>query len=173
MVLRRQVCNFFSRGLALLVKAEEIVVFAAIMFVSLAIFVQVILRYFTKFSLFGIEELVVIVIAWFLFISAGYTVHHRVYIRVDLLNMLLEKKVVKQSIDLISLVVGIFGCGILSYVGFKYIIWSAQAHLITTAFMISTNFQATALPLGMGLIVLHMAIQLSKLVKEIHKSSKT
>jgi len=171
--LKRWVCNFFPRGLALLVKAEEIIVFATIMFVTLAIFIQVILRYFTEFSLFGIEELVVIIIAWFLFISASYTVHHRVYIRVDLLSVLLKKQVVYQSIDLISLFVGIFSCGILAYLGFKYIIWSAQANLITTAFMISTNFQTIALPLGMGLIVLHMAIQLNKLVKEIHKSPKT
>ena len=159
--------KLFSQSLAVIVRGEEIVVFASIVFVALAIFVQVLLRYFTSLHLFGIEEIALIVVGWFYLIGASYAIHHEIYLRVDLLTIIVKNRLLMKVINLVSLILGILAAGVLCYLTTKYCIWAVGAHVITTAWMVSVNFQLASLAVGGGLIILHMAIQLSKAVGDI------
>ena len=159
--------SFSSRSLALLVRSEEIIVFVTITFVALAIFIQVMLRYFTPLSLFGIEELVLIFIAWFYLISVSYAIHRGTYIRVELVSIILTNRLARRLINLVSLIVGILAIGVICFMATKYVVWAAGAHQVTTAFMISVNYHMTSLVVGSSLAVLHMSLQLTRAVGEI------
>jgi len=159
-----QLRKLFSQSLAVIVRGEEIIVFVSGMFVALAIFIQVLLRYFTPLHLFGIEELVLMVVGWFYLIGASYAIHHEIYLRVELMTILVKNQMLMRAINFTSLILGIIAAGVLCYLTAKYCIWAAGAHVITAGWMVSVNFQLASLAVGGGLIVLHMTIQLSKAV---------
>ena len=167
MPAKGQLRKLFSQSLAVIVRGEEIVVFASVVFVALAIFVQVLLRYFTSFHLFGIEEMVLIVVGWFYLIGASYAIHHEIYLRVELVTLVVRNQLLMKTINIISLILGIIAASVLCYLTTKYCIWAAGAHVVTAGWMISVNFQLACLAVGGGLIILHMTIQLSKAVGDM------
>lgn len=155
-----------KNALNYLVKGEEIVIFATTIFIALAMFIQVILRYIFNAPLFGLEEISVFVLAWFTFIGAAYSVQTESYIKADLISLVIKNPKIKKPFDIIAFILCICSTAILSYYGYKYAVWSYNNHVISPTFLISSNFGFAALVVGGVLMSLHFFYLLIRELKK-------
>ncbi|GAJ05577.1 unnamed protein product, partial [marine sediment metagenome] len=72
---KRRLDKFLLPSVDAIVRGEEAILIVTGILVTMAICVQILLRYVFHSPLFGIEELTLIVVSWFYFIGASYSVH--------------------------------------------------------------------------------------------------
>lgn len=148
-----------------LAKYEEIIIFTTGVFITLAIFIQVILRYIFNAPLFGLEEISLLIVSWFYFIGAAYSVHNESYIKADILSLIVKSPRIKRRFNISSLILATVANLLLFFYGIKYAIWSARAHVVTPHFLLSANFGFGALVVGGLLMSLHFAFLVQREIK--------
>jgi len=94
-------------ALNFIVKFEESVIFVTGAFVALAMFTQVLLRYVFHAPLFGLEEIAVLVVSWFYFVGAAYSVHNESYIKADILPLVVKNPKIIRFLNILSLILTI------------------------------------------------------------------
>jgi len=148
-----------------IVKCEEGIIFATGIFVTLAIFIQVFLRYVVHAPLFGLEEISIIVISWFYFIGASYSVYTESSIKADLLSLIVKKPSIRKRFNIANLVLCIVATLLLFFYGLEYAIWLSRANIVTPTFLISKNFNFSSLLIGAILMSLHFIQLLQREIK--------
>lgn len=141
-----------------LVKCEEITIFATGTFIAFTIFIQVVLRYIFSAPLFGLEEIALLVVSWFYFIGAAYSIHSESYIKADILSLIVKSPRIRKRFNIASLILATVATLLLFFYGFKYALWSSRAHVVTPHFLMSSNFGFAALVVGSLLMSLHFAL---------------
>ena len=152
-------------ALNFIVKFEESVIFVTGAFVALAMFTQVLLRYVFHAPLFGLEEIAVLVVSWFYFVGAAYSVHNESYIKADILPLVVKNPKIIRFLNILSLILTIVANLILFYHGLKFAIWAGRNNVVTPTFLISKNFSFSSLLLGCILTTLHFVIILQREIK--------
>jgi len=146
-----------------IVRGEKLFIFLSGLFISLAMFVQVLLRYVFSAPLFGVEEISILIVSWFYFIGSAYCVHEQSDIKVDILFLFVKSSRIRNICRKFSLVVSMITAGILFYYTLHYALWMAEADVTTPVFMISQNVGFSAIVVGSALMVFHL---FSLLLKE-------
>jgi len=141
-----------------LARCEEITIFATGVFITFAIFIQVVLRYIFSAPLFGLEEIALLVVSWFYFIGAAYSIHKESYIKADVLSLIVKNPRIRKRFNIANLILSIVATLLLFFYGFKYALWSSRAHVVTPHFLMSSNFGFVALIVGSLLMSLHFAL---------------
>jgi len=152
-------------ALDFLVKGEEIIIVTVGAFISVAMFIQILLRYIFYAPLFGLEEISILVVSWFYFIGSAYSVHTESYIKADILPLIVKNPRIMRAFNIISLVLTIIATLLLFFYGLKYAIWSSGAHVVTPTFLISVNYGFSALVVGSLLMSLHFFLLLLREIK--------
>jgi len=148
-----------------LVKGEEIIIVTVGIFLPVAIFIQVLLRYIFHAPLFGLEEICIMVVAWFYFIGSAYSVHTESFIKADILLLIIKNTRTIKVINIVSYILTITGTSLLSFYGCKYAIWAGKANVITSTFFISVNYSFCSLVVGGILMSLHFFLLLLREIK--------
>lgn len=148
-----------------IVKLEKLIIFITGIFIIFTIFIQVIFRYVFSSPLVGLEEIALLVVSWFYFIGAAYSVRSQNYIKADVLNLFIKNVKIKKVLNIFCHIISVIVCLILFIYGFNYAIWSYKNNVVSPHFLISTNFGFSALVIGSLLMIVHF-IQLIK--EEIH-----
>ena len=148
-----------------LVKGEEIIIVAVGTFISVAMFIQILLRYVFHAPLFGLEEISILVVSWFYFIGSAYSVHTESFIKADILPLVVKNPRIIRVFNIISLVLTIIATSLLFFYGLKYAIWSGGSHVVTPTFLISVNYGFSALVVGSILMSLHFFLLLLREIK--------
>ncbi|HZK12505.1 MAG TPA: TRAP transporter small permease subunit [Atribacterota bacterium] len=154
-----------STALDFLVKCEEITIFTTGVFITFAIFIQVVLRYVFSASLFGLEEIALLVVSWFYFTGAAYSVYSKSYIKADVLSLIVKNPRIRKLFNVVSLILSTVAALLLFFYGLKYAIWSNRAHVVTPHFLMSANFGFGALVVGSLLMSLHFALLVQEEIK--------
>lgn len=159
---KRRLDKFLLPSVDAIVRGEEATLIVTGILVTMAIFVQILLRYVFHSPLFGIEELTLIVVSWFYFIGAGYSVHKGSYIMADILPLVVKNQLLLQRFKVACLLFGMVGAAILGCVAVEYCQWAAGAHAVTPTFMLSTNYATASMVAGAGLMVMHFAMRMMR-----------
>jgi len=154
-------------ALDFLVKAEEIVIVITCIFVTSAMFIQILLRYLFHSPLFGLEEISLMVVSWFYFIGTAYSIHTESYIKVDILPLIVKNIRIRRLFNIFGLGLSMIATLFLSYYGYKYAVWSSRANVISPTFLISQNYGFSALVVGGILMSLHFFLLLLRKIKGI------
>jgi len=152
-------------ALDFLVKGEEIIIVATGIFISVAMFIQILLRYVFHAPLFGLEEISLLIVGWFYFIGSAYSVHTESYIKADILPLIVKNNRIRKGFNIVSLVLTIIATLLLSFYGFQYALWSGGANVVTPTFLISVNYGFYALVVGGLLMSLHFFLLLLREIK--------
>jgi len=152
-------------ALDFLVKCEEITIFASGAFIIFTIFIQVVLRYIFSAPLFGLEEIALLVVSWFYFIGAVYSIYKESYIKADILSLIVKSPRIRKRFNITSLILATVATLLLFFYGLKYALWSSRAHVVTPHFLMSSNFGFGALVVGSLLMSLHFALLIHEEIK--------
>lgn len=152
-------------ALDFLVKGEEIIIAATGIFISVAMFIQVLLRYVFCAPLFGLEEISLLIVAWFYFIGAAYSVHTESSIKVDILSLFVKSPRIRKRFNIVSLILATVATLLLFFYGLKYALWSSRAHVVTAHFLISANVGFGALVVAGLLMSLHFTLSVQREIK--------
>lgn len=147
---------FLQRLSDRLVQGEKIIIFISGIFICMAMFLQVLLRYVFSAPLFGIEEVSVLVVSWFYFIGCAYSVYTESDIKVDILFLLVKNKQIRRKCRIFSLCVSFVTAGVFFYFTLRYAIWMGMSHVTTPVFLISQNYGFSAIVVGSALMMFHL-----------------
>jgi TRAP-type C4-dicarboxylate transport system permease small subunit len=114
--------------------AQQIVMVAASVSIVTLILVQVVLRYFFRMPIFGVEELACLFGFWLYFIGAANGSRESSHIKADILNVFVTNErvlnIAKAVIAFITLVLsGIFIEWTSSYVSWSFVTWERSPSL--------------------------------------------
>lgn len=151
--------------LDIIVKSEETIIFVSGCFIALAMFGQVVLRYIFRTPLFGLEEISVLVVSWFYFIGAAYSIHTGSYIKADVLPLITKNPHIIRISNIVSFILTLVATLLLFYYTSKFAIWMDSANVVTPTFLISQNVSFSALVVGSLLMSLHFFLLLYKEIK--------
>jgi len=158
------------KSLNIVVKAEEIMIGALMLWVAAAMFLQVVLRYIFHAPLFGIEEIVILTAAWLYFVGIAYATKTESHVKVEIVSLLVKKSLVVKWNKLSSLFLSIICSGIIFYLALHLSLWVFQASLATSTFMIPIGYMTLSIIIGGGLMFLHFTIQMAREFKGLRNS---
>lgn len=161
------------KSLNIVVKAEEIIIGVIMLWITVAIFVQIVLRYIFHAPLFGIEEIVILTAAWLYFVGIAYTTKTEGHVKVEIVSLLVKKGLLVKWNRLSSLFLSIIASGIFFYLALQLSLWVFQAGLATSTFMISIGYMTLSMVIGGGLTFLHFTIQLAREFKGLRNPDLT
>lgn len=155
-----------QKSLNIVVKAEKILMGVIMLWITVAIFVQIILRYIFHAPLFGIEEIVILTAAWLYFIGVAYTTKTEGHVKVDIITLFSKNRLFLKWNKLSILSLSIIGSGVLFYVALQHTLWAFEVGLVIPTFMISISYATLSVVVGGGLTFLHFTIQLAGELKD-------
>lgn len=148
-----------------LVQGEKVIIFAVSIFISIGMFIQVILRYVFFTTVFGLEEILLFTVGWLYFIGGAYSVHTESYIKADILPLIAKNTRIRKPFEIVSLVLSLIAALLFSYYTLKYAIWMGRNHLLSPTFFISMNYSFGALVVGGILTSIHFFLLLLQKMK--------
>ena len=151
-------CGPFARGLIRFDDAvgtlEDWFLVAAHAAIAGLVFVGVLVRYFLKDPLTWDQEVIVALFTWLMFVGAAAAIRHRMHIRVDLVGGLFKR----PSFRFVTWISAALGT-----VAVMALLWSATVNFtevlgaLTPMLEMSQGVLDGALPVGLALLLLHMA----------------
>lgn len=128
-------------------------------FTSLFLFVNVIMRYFFLFPIFWAEELVRYLMVWMIFVGASQVTKFGGHVAVDIVPRLLSRRVNTLLAFVVNLVC-IFFCLVLAYYSLKQMLRVRAAHQISPAMEIPMWIAYLSIPLGTVLMLVRYVQQI-------------
>ncbi|MCM3762069.1 TRAP transporter small permease [Alkalihalobacillus oceani] len=132
---------------------EEYFSFFSLIFASLLIFVQVVLRYVFNYSLYWSEEVARYLIIWFIFIGSSIAVREKAHATVDLLLVYLPPRF-KRILSILGSVIAIIFFVLIFQSGIQTIENVMQFNNVTPALGIPMYMPYLAIPVGSTLMIL-------------------
>ena len=126
---------------------EEYFSFFSLIFASLLIFVQVVLRYVFNYSLYWSEEVARYLIIWFIFIGSSIAVREKAHATVDLLLVYLPPRF-KRILSILGSVIAIIFFVLIFQSGIQTIENVMQFNNVTPALGIPMYMPYLAIPVG-------------------------
>lgn len=148
-----------------LIKIEEWVMFLTGIFIAITMFIQVILRYVFSSTLFGLEEISILIVSWFYFFGTAYSIYYESSIKADVVDLFVKNKNTKKVCSLFSHILSAISAGILFYYSLQYSLWLHRSNVVTAHFLISENVGFCSIVVGSFLMVIHFIGLFLKIVK--------
>lgn len=157
---------------------EEVLCVFLMSFMTLLIFVQVVMRYVFNNSLSWSEELARYVFIWLVYIGVSYGCKLQKHLRIDAALYIFPEKI-RPYIRIIGDVLFLFFAFYIVYTGFNYSLEQTKFHVHSTALKIPMEYIYFSAVIGYGLaafrqiqaIIQHIkGIQNRKQVKEVIES---
>jgi C4-dicarboxylate transporter, DctQ subunit len=130
---------------------EEYVGVISLIFTSLLVFVQVVLRYLFNYSLSWSEEAARYLIVWFIFIGSSIAVREKAHATMDALVTILPAKG-KRIFAILSNLIAMVFCLILMWSGIKTVEGVVAFGSVTPAIGMPMYLPYLAIPVGAGLM---------------------
>jgi len=128
-------------------KVESIVAPFCLVFASLIVFLQALLRIF-NYSLFWAEEVALFLIAWFVFIGASIGVETQAHVAMDGLKTILSPQKMFYVDKIINIICIVF-CMITFNSGIKFVLSAVECATTSTSLELPLAYLYAALPVGM------------------------
>ena len=161
----KDLIKFNRTALDYLVQGEKVVIIAVSIFISVGMFIQVVLRYVFFTTIFGLEEILLFTMGWLYFIGGAYSVHTESYIKADILTLIIKNTRTRKPFEIVSLVLSLIAALLFSYYSLKYAVWMGRNHLVSPTFFISMNYSFGALVVGGILMSIHFFLLLLQKIK--------
>lgn len=147
---------------------EECLGVFSLLFTSILVFIQVVMRYFFNYSLFWSEEVARYIIIWFIFIGSSIAVREKAHAVVDALVTFLPS-MLKRVFSIFASLIAIIFCVFIIYSGWLNIANVIQYQSVTPSLGIPLYIPYLAIPVGSAL----MLIRLSQLIWDDLKHLRT
>ena len=129
-------------------------------FITLLVFVQVMLRYVFKSPLFGIEELIVFIAMWLYFIGAALGAHDRTHIKADVIHVWVKSARGMAIIHTINSAVTVTLSAIMISWCYDYFIFALRKGGESPALRIPLIIPQSGVFVGAILMTLYFAVEL-------------
>ncbi|TDL66340.1 TRAP transporter small permease [Rhodococcus qingshengii] len=132
---------------------EEYVGVISLIFTSLIVFVQVVLRYVFNYSLSWSEETARYLIVWFVFIGSSIAVREKAHATMDALVTYLPEKG-KRIFSIIANTISILFCVVLIWSGIQNVSGVVEFGTVTPAIGLPMYLPYLAIPVGAALMLI-------------------
>lgn len=132
---------------------------ATILFTSLLLLANVILRYIFNYSIYWAEELVRYLMVWVIFLGSSQVAKHEGHITVDILYRAVGPKV-KVFLDYLVNVVAILFCLVLAYYSYHQTMRVYSSQQISPALELPMWLTYLSIPLGSFLMAIRYLVHL-------------
>lgn len=130
---------------------------------SVVVFANVALRYLTNYSLVWAEELARYLMIWMTFLGVGPVLRCGGHVGIDTLHHLLPQRLARLlRIGLALLMIAFFA--VMAWQGFDYM--ERSRFQTTPAMRISFTYIYAVLPIGFGLLIVHLLLVLRGYVRD-------
>ncbi len=157
----------------ILLKLQKGILIISSLLILLGLFITVTLRYVLKMDLFGIEELLLIPIFLLYFIGAAYGSYEKSHITADLLDSYIKNKKFKLWNGLITSLITVLVCLIITYWNTEYFIWSFNQGAKTSGWGIPLFIPHGTVLMGFILMsfysLIHLYRQTRLIIEEMNK----
>ncbi|MDO4581225.1 MAG: TRAP transporter small permease [Bacillota bacterium] len=148
---------------------EKLLVYSLIVTV-IVIFIQIIMRYVFKNSLFGSEEFARYVFMWQIYLGASIGFREDKHITITLLTDHLSGTAKKLCAILADLIMLAF-CVFIIYFGWVFLAKVASMNMVTPAMRIPFIFVYSSLPVSCVVIFIRISLMMFKKIKELFHGS--
>jgi C4-dicarboxylate transporter, DctQ subunit len=132
---------------------EEYVGVISLLFTSLIVFVQVVLRYVFNYSLSWSEEAARYLIVWFVFIGSSIAVREKAHATMDALVTYLPEKG-KRIFSILANTISILFCVVLIWSGIQIVSGVVEFGTVTPAIGLPMYLPYLAIPVGAALMLI-------------------
>ena len=132
--------------------SQRFIMGATTILFSILVFIQVIIRYFFNFPLYGVEEIAVYSAVWLYFIGSGYGVYRENHISANIMDFILSSKKSKDIFKFISSFITFFLICWVFYLCFKYFQWSVNRQPKSPELRIPLFYIHAAMIFGIGIM---------------------
>ncbi|WP_342471519.1 TRAP transporter small permease [Metasolibacillus sp. FSL H7-0170] len=154
-----------------IVNSQKYLLITANVLVALGLFFTVILRYFLKIDLFGIDELLLIPIFLLYFIGGAQGSYEQNHIRADLLESYITSEKTLNALKLFNQFFVLIVGGIIIYWSLNYLIWSYGAGGRTPGWKIPLYIPHGTILIGFILMVFYTLIQFIQQIKVVFRGA--
>jgi TRAP-type C4-dicarboxylate transport system permease small subunit len=135
-------------------------------FVTVLVFVEVLLRYVFGSPLFGVEELVCLIAMWLYFIGASYGAYERSHIKAELVHLWFKTPRSHAFINTISSSITLFLCVLMIKWSYPYFIWGLKKGETSQALLLPMVLSQSAIFFGSILMSLYFLVELVDHIRE-------
>lgn len=143
----------------ILLSFQKTIMIISSVFVLLALFATVLLRYVFKTDLYGLEEIIVIPAMWMYFIGASYSTYERNHIAADLTNVYIKNPKILNIIKLITLTISLVVSAIFTYWSYGFIVWSIDSGATAISWKYPLYIPQGAILIGFILITFYLLVE--------------
>ena len=156
--------NKFNLFLDKLLKA---IMITSGIFITVTVFIAVVLRYIFEMDLYAIDEFQMLAAYWFYFISAAYASSHGKQITSDIITFVLKKESSKLFVSLLVNIISALVLLIFAYWSRDLVTFAITASQKTQVWQISMVFYYFPVVLGLSLMVIFAFRDLASCIYEI------
>lgn len=144
---------------------ERFILIAASLLCAGIVAVGVFTRYVLHVDFYGQEELITLIATWLYWIGGTYASYENSHIQADVLSTMLKNPKVLFILKIITFVISIVVCAVLTMWSFKYSMDAFRINSITSGLKIPMVTSQIALFVGFTLMLIHTLINLIKILK--------
>ena len=158
-----------------LVKLQEVMLIITSVLVALSLNVMVFLRYVLKADLYGIEEIIVLIVMWLYFIGGSYGSYKKSHIKAGLVAMFVKNGKALLWIELVQSLFTAFLFVVISIYSIQFLSWDFVVQSKTPLHQIPYAVGHAAVTVGFILMafyaLVYLIIDIRKIVFD-HKAAK-
>ena len=139
---------------------------------TLIIFAGVIMRYFLKTDLFGIEELITILVMWLYFIGSGHGSYEDSHIKADMMSSFIKNKQLLKVLNICIYGISTVLISIITAWGIQYAIWSISAGGVTTGWRFPLIISQIPISIGFLLMLFYSLYHLIRTIRPLKKDKE-
>ena len=148
-------------------RLQQIILILTSVFISVFMFVEVILRYVFHKPVMGIEEIVPLGAFWLYFIGASYGSYKRTHIKAEVIEMMTENP---RTVAVTRVVVSVITFGLSLYLckwGFDFFVYGLTQGQFSATLFIPMVYSQSAVFFGLILMTFYFLIELIDRVRAI------
>ena len=153
-------------------RLQRVILIVTSVFISVFMFVEVVLRYVFNKPLMGIEEIVPLGAFWLYFIGASYGSYKRTHIKAEVVEMLVKSPrtvaVTKAVASAITFGLGLYLCKW----GLDFLVYALTQGQLSATLFIPMQYSQSAVFFGLVLMTFYFLIEMIDNIRAIPQSSK-
>lgn len=146
---------------------EEYLGVFSLIFTSVLVFIQVVMRYLFNYSIYWSEEVARYIIIWFIFIGSSIAVREKAHATVDLLINYLPQ-VYKRLFSILAALVSVIFCLLIIISSWKTIGNVVEYGSVTPSLGIPMYIPYLAIPVGSTLMLIRFVQVMWDNIKQLH-----
>jgi len=152
-------------------RLQQIVLIVTSLFISIFMFVEVMLRYVFHKPIMGIEEILPLGAFWLYFIGAAYGSYKRSHIKAEVVEMMVKNP---RRVAITRVVASVITFGVSLYLckwGFDFFIYGLTQGQFSATLFIPMVYSQSAVFFGLILMTFYFLIELIDRVRAVSKSN--